>query len=171
MHTVYPSCISTITITSSRPILFNLYLPYASSPQLLGYLEVKSRYHIFRRKDLKVLNTAACVNEIVVAGLNKRRIPPWCYIWNTCVPRRVTLLHLGELGCLPYAIVIAIVVEIVADPFCSLRQFGFTQKMNSEISIALQICADDVLEGWVAGNELTQPAALELRYWASALKQ
>lgn len=34
--------------------------------------------------------------------------------------------------------------------------FIFTRRMISEISIAQQICGDDVLEGGVVGSELTQ---------------
>lgn len=75
----------------------------------------------------------------------KRRILPRCYIQNTCVPGRVTL-HLGDVR-LPSATIIAVVVEIVADPPHPLRWFGFPQRMMLEISFALQIHADDVLEG------------------------
>lgn len=75
MPTVYPSSVSTITIMNSWPILFDLCLPYASSPQCLGYLEVKSRHHMLWKKDVKVWNTVGCVNEIVVAGWNQEENP------------------------------------------------------------------------------------------------
>lgn len=104
---------------------------------------------MFQGRDLKILNVAASVNDIPVAGVNKEKNPSQSVAFGTLVflggQRPCTQESLSTC-CLPPFFFFFGGGSDPPHP-ATRRQFVFTQRIISEISTALQVCGDDVLEG------------------------
>lgn len=142
------------------------------SLQYLGYWGRKLRHPLFQGRDLKILNIAASVNEILVAGVNEEENPFQGVAFGTLVFPWHSDSALGRAWA-PAICHHSLLFCGGSDPPhpATRRQFLFTQRIISEISTALQVCGDDVLKGWMVRNRLTQPAAVELWYESRAPKQ